>query len=123
MSLTEAFEAAVGLADLGAEAAADEILELLVAPETEHLLTAADGVFELQIVVNEAEKLVELVSFLAGKDIDQFICNMVRDSTGETCLANRSGSSRGSHRRANNNTALAGLRRFCENISPSPYLE
>jgi hypothetical protein len=81
-----------------AQATADEVLELFVATKAKHFFTTADGVFELQIVVNETEKLVELVSFLAGKDIDQFVSNMVRDSTGETCLAYRSGSSRGSHR-------------------------
>jgi|GEM_PF-3973261 hypothetical protein len=80
MCLAEAFQATVSLANLGTETAADEILKLFIAAQAKHLLTAADGVLDLQIVINKTKQLIELISFLAGKDIDQFIGNMVRDS-------------------------------------------
>ena len=80
MRLTETFQATVGLANLGTQATADEVLKLFIAAQAEHLLTAADSVLDLQIVINQTKKLVELISFLAGKDVDQFVSNMIRDS-------------------------------------------
>ena len=75
--LTQAFEAAIGLADFGAEAAADEILQLLVGAEAQHFFSAADGISSFQILINNLKKVVKPEGLFVRKYGDQFISYMI----------------------------------------------
>ncbi len=46
VGLTDAFEAAVGLAGFSSEAAANEVLQFFVGPEAEHFFATADSIFQ-----------------------------------------------------------------------------
>jgi hypothetical protein len=85
-------QATIGAASLCYETAAYKTLQLLIGAEAEHFLTTTDGVFQFEIVINETEQSIELMSLSSRENIHQFISNMIRDTTRETSLTS------GSHR-------------------------
>ncbi len=81
MGFTQTWETAIGLASLGTKASANQTLQLLIRTETEHFLPTAHGIFQLQIIVNQFEELVELKRVPVSKDVYQFVSNMIRNAT------------------------------------------
>src|SRR5690606_3265510 len=72
-------EPAVFLALFFDKAPSDEVLELLVSPQTKHFLSPTDGVSGFQVFVDDLEQVVEPEGFLIRKDSYQFVCDVIRN--------------------------------------------
>ena len=68
-ALLDALEALVLLSVLLDETAGDEILELLVRTEPQHLLPTADSVPLLKVFIHKLKELIELVGFVGGENV------------------------------------------------------
>ena len=59
---TQAIKTAVGLANLGAKAAAHEILQLLIGAQAQHFFATAHRIFQLEIVIHQSKQSVTFIS-------------------------------------------------------------
>ncbi len=69
------------LAEFFDKTARHKVLKLFVCTQAEHFLTAANGVANFQIGENALEEIVEAEHLFVGKDIAEFIGDMVREAT------------------------------------------
>ena len=67
----------VFLADFFNQPAGHKILQFLIGAKTEHFLSTADGIPQLEICKNPLEQIVESEDFFLGKNVYKFIGNVV----------------------------------------------
>jgi hypothetical protein len=79
----DAGRALVFLAKFFNQTAGYKILEFFISPETQHFLASAHRVAQFEICKNTLEKVVEAEHFLLGKDIAEFVGDMIRKAAGE----------------------------------------
>ena len=71
----------VFLAEFFNEAAGYEVLEFFVSAQAEHFFATADCIADFQIGENALEEIVEAEHLFVGKDIAEFISDMVREAS------------------------------------------
>lgn len=68
----------VFLADFFNQTAGDEVLQLFISTQTEHFLSAAHCIAQLEIRKDPLKQVVETENFLLRKDTAKLIGDMVR---------------------------------------------
>lgn len=71
----------VFLTNLFNKAAGDQVLELFIGTQAEHLFSTAHRIADFEICKNSLEQVVETKHFLLGKHAAKLISDMVRKAT------------------------------------------
>lgn len=74
----------VFLTDFLNQATSYEVLELLVGPQAQHFLAAANGVAHFQIRKNALKQIVETEDLFFSKNVAKLIGDMIWKATGES---------------------------------------